>query len=341
MNLKLLFRIMKLFSNAKIREVFFRDVNNYFTDYRRTFYERFNKETAPKGFAIRSGSVAEDEVLFETHVHFNDKNNLSNLVENLFNKEIGIIALTNHDSNEIFSCLRNNLTGDYNFIKSDDNYFVIRKENKNLLFLRAQEKTTNIGDLGLIGYTGNPPKKLRDYKKIIDWTHEHGGVVVANHPLFTSGPVYGVMHERDSRSLFDVLDKDENAFAYLKNKGVDLFELNAKTVRFPLTSEIFETYAIALRNNLRLTVGSDIHETPSKLGFNGILIKKRTFNEILASENPWDTLKKKVLLNNKRTSNKILVSENPWDTLKKVLLNNNYKLLLNGVDLEDLFYNSN
>ncbi len=150
---------------------------------------------------------------YEGHSHTSNfspdaKCELSDVVNNLFEKNIDVWALTDHNNSFAFGQIA---SGEYNLNKnnfgqkyeinpnSDGRSLVIKRESdeKELIMLRAIEYWTDMGEIGIYGYNtklpyeeisvyGNKEKRI-PLKEAIDIGIDGGGYIVINHPYDNDG----------------------------------------------------------------------------------------------------------------------------------------------------------
>lgn len=131
------------------------------------------------------------------HSHFSDGDDLSDVVDLLFEKGISVWSLTDHSNSDAFDSLRD---GSYNLKKqskarrnydlefSDDGRsIVIHYGDQQVVLLKSIELWTDKGEIGIHGYAGQLPKERIPLGDAIERAKDMGGYVVVNHPYFWEG----------------------------------------------------------------------------------------------------------------------------------------------------------
>ena len=253
--------------------------------------------------------LASDEVLFETHSHIRtcNKSNLESVINILFERNVGIWALTNHNSDECFQNLYNGGIRIHNknnrevSIEKDNDMrsLILNSEylgvNRTIVMLRGQEKSTESGELGIIGYKNSMPGDKMTLKDTLEWAKNDGAIVIANHPFSINGIAYNTVH-----TLYMALES-----------GVNFVELNAKSVG-PLIINIAKLERMSSERNFALVVGSDAH-TPKQYGINGVVIKKSDLTGRLKS-----------------------TPEDYFGAIKSLMLSHKYENQLNYITIQSL-----
>ncbi len=249
----------------------------------------FNKKRKFKR-SLKSNMDLNDEVLFETHTHlYNEFHNnygrdkIDKFLEDIIEKDIGIIALTDHGSDKLFYELSklNEISKNYKILTGERSMLVesLNGSNQKLLILKGQEYSDG-SHVGLIGYKGEIEQGL-SYKEAVEEAHKRGGFAVAVHPLFFRG----VLSERwvkERKNLVDV-PKLTKLVEELVNEPFDFYELNGRLPYFLGVENVF-LYSV-LKDKVNLLAGSDAHSIKD-LGKTGILIKKEDFGKIIYSRDP-------------------------------------------------------
>lgn len=131
------------------------------------------------------------------HSHFSDGDNLSDVVDLLFEKGISVWSLTDHCNSHAFDSLR---AGKYNLneqSKAGRNYdlefsddgrsMVLHSGDQQVVLLRSIELWTDKGEIGIHGYSGELPKGRIPLGDAIERAKDMGGYVIINHPYFWDG----------------------------------------------------------------------------------------------------------------------------------------------------------
>ncbi len=253
----------------------------------------FNKRREFKR-SLKSNINPNDEVLFETHTHlYNEfhnnygKDKIDKFLEDIIEKDIGIIALTDHGSDKLFYELSklNNMSKNYEILAGERSILVesLNDSNQKLLILKGQEYSDG-SHVGLIGYKGQIKRGL-SYKNAIKEAHRKDGFAVAFHPLFFRG-ILSDRWVKKRRSPVD-LSKLTELVEELVEEPFDFYELNGRLPYF-LKIENVLLYSV-LKDKVNLSAGSDAHSI-KELGKMGVLIKIDDFKKILSSKEPVNKL---------------------------------------------------
>lgn len=129
-----------------------------------------------------------DGLRFEHHCHshFSDGVELADIVDFLFEEDIMLWSLTDHDNSSAFDAL---VSGEYRLgaeyeldFGNDSRHLVIHRGDRHLAMLRSVELWTKQGHLGIHGYEGTFPDEPLELTEAIHRAIDMGGYVVLNHP---------------------------------------------------------------------------------------------------------------------------------------------------------------
>jgi hypothetical protein len=158
-------------------------------------------------------NLPKEGLKYEAHSHTSNfspdaKCELSDVVNKLFQEDISVWALTDHNNSYGFDKI---VSGEYNLdenrfgqkyridVNSDGRSMIIERnsDEKKIVFLRSIEYWTDMGEIGIYGYSGHLPNegmypyglkgKNIPLKEAIDMALEGGGYIVINHPYDNDG----------------------------------------------------------------------------------------------------------------------------------------------------------
>lgn len=138
-----------------------------------------------------------------SHSHYSDGPELSDIIDFLFNEGISIWSLTDHGNSNAFDDLKN---GKYRLSRRyeletcpDGRYLSINADGRQIVLLKSMEKLTDVGEIGLHGYSGAIPNGKISLIEAIRTCIGQGGYVIINHPFILSGiGVHGVRFIEDA-----------------------------------------------------------------------------------------------------------------------------------------------
>ncbi|MBI2129246.1 hypothetical protein HYU07_03315 [Candidatus Woesearchaeota archaeon] len=208
---------------------------------------------------------------FENHSHsrFSDGDDLNAIVQLLFEKEISIWSLTDHENSEAFDQLKE---GRYKLniknkceleVNNDGRSMVIHSQDRQLVLLRSIEYWTDKGEIGIHCYKGRLPYKNIPLDETIDRAFDMGGYVVINHPYFWEG-----IGANGRKNIEEAVDK--GAAAIEKNGTETLVQIYSP-VRAELDAGEF---------NVPLITSGDAHRL-YMYGLSGITFDEKAYENAL------------------------------------------------------------
>jgi histidinol phosphatase-like PHP family hydrolase len=222
------------------------------------------------------------------HSHFSDGDDLSNVVELLFEKGISVWSLTDHGNSNAFDSIRE---GSYNLneqSKAERNYdldfsddgrsMVIHSGDQQVILLRSIELRTNNGEIGIHGYTGKFPKNGMTLGDAIKKAKDMGGYVVVNHPYFWEGIGF------QGRACVEFAIK--NGAVAIEKNGTEIPPQIHSAIRAELDSKHFE---------VPLVTSGDAHHL-YMYGLSGLTFQDNDYKTTLAEhgQNHADAIKQLV-----------------------------------------------
>lgn len=136
--------------------------------------------------------MPEEGLRFEHHCHshFSDGAELVDIVDYLFEEDIMLWSLTDHDNSDAFDALvsgKYRLRDEYELeLGNDPRHLVIHRGDQHLVMLRSIELWTKQGEIGVHGYEGTFPDEPLELTEAIHRATDMGGYVVINHPYFVN-----------------------------------------------------------------------------------------------------------------------------------------------------------
>ncbi len=257
----------------------------------------------------RLEDMLKDAVVSSFHIHtkfsgdgYLQRVKVEDIIRYAFEKNIGMLVITDSNNNRAFNYLINNykeLKNEFEVEKVDDRLLIVEKNHKQIIIPKAMEARPKEGHILLIGYENNINKpEDYDVEDLTDIAHCDGGIAIPAHPFIEK---FGGVGKEKLDEIKGYID------------GLEVFNAQAMLYLKKFNNEAKE---YANQNNLSKICSNDSHDV-SGIAYSYMRIPKEFIN--LNSGEQFIGSLKEFLNQTKNSESYNAIAHEQYEPLPKVL----------------------